>query len=88
MRVFNLKGRYYTHHLEEISRNDDTIEFVCKSDTQYMSVSENDDNSINYIDPEGGPLIRIGYKIDGMAVVGIKYVAGKGYGLTMRDYII
>ena len=84
MRVFNLKGRYYTHHLEEISRNDDTIEFVFKSDAQYISVSKNDDNSINFIDPEGGPLISIGYKIDGMEVVGIKYVADKGYVLTMR----
>ena len=88
MRVFNLKGRYYTHHLEEISRNDDTIEFVFKSDTRYMSVSENDDNSIIFIDPEGGPLISIGYKVDGMEVVNIKYVAGKGSVLTMRDYII
>lgn len=84
MRVLNVKGRYYTHHLEEISRNDDTIDFIFKSDTQYMSVSKNDDNSINFIDPEGGPLIGIGYKIDGMEVVGIKYVADKGYVLTMR----
>ena len=88
MRVLNLNGRYYTHYLEEISRNDDTIDFVFKSKTQYMSVSQNDDNSINFIDPEGGPLISIGYKIDGMEVVDIKYVADKGYVLTMRDYII
>ena len=65
MRVLNLKGRYYIHHLEEISRNDDTIDFVFKSDAQYIRVSKNDDNSINFIDPEGGPLISIGYKIDG-----------------------
>lgn len=84
MRILNLNGRYYTHHLEEISRNDDTIDFAFKSDAQYMSVSENDDNSIIFIDPEGGPLISIGYKIDGMEVVGIKYVADKGYILTMR----
>lgn len=88
MRVLNLKGRYYTHYLEEISRNNDTIEFVFKSKTQYMRVSENDDNSINFIDPEGGPLISIGYKIDGMEVVGIKYVAGKGYVLSFTNEII
>ena len=88
MRVLNVNGRYYTHYLEEISRNDDTIDFVFKSDAQYIRVSKNDDNSINFIDPEGGPLISIGYKIDGMEVVAIKYVADKGYVLTMRDYII
>lgn len=88
MRVLNVNGRYYTHHLEEISRNDDTIDFVFKSDAQYMSVSENDDNSINFIDPEGGPLISIGYKIDGMKVVGIKYVADKGYVLSFTNEII
>ena len=66
MRTLNLEGRYYVHHLEEISRNGDTIDFVFKSDTQYMRVSKNDDNSINFIDPEGGPLISIGYKVDGM----------------------
>ena len=84
MRVLNVNGRYYTHYLEEISRNDDTIDFVFKSDAQYMSVSENDDNSINFIDPEGGPLISIGYKIDGMEVVDIKYVADKGYVLSFK----
>lgn len=87
MRTLNLEGRYYVHHLEEISRNGDTIDFVFKSDTQYMRVSRNDDNSINFIDPEGGPLISIGYRIDGMEVVDIKQV-GQGFILTMKEYIV
>ena len=84
MKTLFLDGRYYVHRLEEISSTDDTIDFVLETNAQYMSVSENDDNSINFIDPEGGPLISIGYKIDEMEVVDIKYVADKGYVLTLR----
>lgn len=84
MKTLHLNGRYYAHRLEEISSTDDTIDFVFKSDTQYMRVSSDKNNKIIFIDPEGGPLIDIGFKVDNMEVIDIKQVPGQGFVLTMK----
>ena len=35
----------------------------------YLRISENEDNTINFVDPSGGPFIDIGYKISNKRVV-------------------
>ena len=48
-------------------------ELVLDVNSQYLRISKEDDGNIAFVDPEGGPFICVGYKIDGMTLVKLSY---------------
>jgi hypothetical protein len=62
----NRYGDYY--EFKQLSENTYTI----VGDLKYWRSGFNNDGSIDFVDPSGGPFISIGYEIDGREVIKIE----------------
>lgn len=63
-----LKFRYgETHRLERIGEKDSHLFLFIPADDYYrLGLSRDKDNSYYFVDPSGGPFIRVGMKFDSL----------------------
>lgn len=84
MKTIDLYNRYQEHiYLESIDDNN----WILKGDNDslgYMRVGYEQDKSINFIDPSGGPFIGKGSKINGKTVTNIN-TSKDGYIITLKE---
>jgi hypothetical protein len=50
-----------------------------------MRVGFNEDKSINFVDPSGGPFMRVGSKWDNFTIKSIEGIANVGYLFTLEE---
>lgn len=63
-----LKSRYgETHRLERIGGSDSCLFLFVPADGYYrLGLSGNEEDGIDFVDPSGGPFIRVGMKIESL----------------------
>ena len=76
-KIIELKGRYSTHKLKQLSpvkkgRESKTYKLVLGSEEDVIRSGYTEENNV-YIDPSGGPFITIGSVIKGHKVKSIDY---------------
>ena len=59
--------------------------YLLDGDLSYMRVGYNDDKSINFVDPSGGPFMRVGAKWDDFTIEAIDSIANIGYLFTLSE---
>ena len=59
--------------------------YLLDGDLDYMRVGFNEDKSINFVDPSGGPFIQIGSKWDNFTIKSIEGIANVGYLFTLEE---
>ena len=59
--------------------------YLFDRDLDYMRVGFNEDKSINFVDPSGGPFIRVGSKWDNFTIKSIEGIANVGYLFTLEE---
>ena len=83
-----LKDKYVLDNrygdLVQLIRQDGNL-YLLDGDLDYMRVGYNDDKSINFVDPSGGPFIRVGAKWDDFTIEAIDGIANVGYLFTLKE---
>lgn len=59
--------------------------YLLDGDLDYMRVGFNEDKSINFVDPSGGPFMRISSKWDNFTIKSIEGIANVGYLFTLEE---
>ena len=81
-----LKDRYVLDNrygdLVQLIKQDGNI-YLLDGDLGYMRVGYNDDKSINFVDPSGGPFMRVGAEWDDFTIEAIDSIANVGFLFTL-----
>lgn len=86
MNTIRLQSRYGVKTtLEPLSERGENT-YLFKSNALYLRASMSEDNEITWIDPEGGPMISVGYTVPeiGSKVSSIKHEENLGYIITFE----
>lgn len=59
--------------------------YLLDGDLDYMRIGVNEDKTINFLDPSGGPFLRVGAKWDDFTIEAIEAIATVGYLLTLKE---
>lgn len=59
--------------------------YLLDGDLDYMRIGFNEDKTINFVDPSGGPFLRVGAKWDDFIIEAIESIATVGYLLTLKE---
>lgn len=59
--------------------------YLLDGDLSYTRVGYNDDKSINFVDPSGGPFMRVGAKWDDFVIESIDSIANVGFLFTLKE---
>lgn len=59
--------------------------YLLDGDLDYMRVGFNEDKSINFVDPSGGPFMRVDSKWDNFTIKSIEGIANVGYLFTLEE---
>lgn len=83
-----LKDKYVLDNrygdLVQLIKQDGNI-YLLDGDLDYMRVGYNDDKSINFVDPSGGPFMRVGTEWDDFTIEAIKGITNVGYLFTLKE---
>lgn len=83
-----LKDKYVLDNrygdLIQLIKQDGNV-YLLDGDLDYMRVGYNDDKSINFVDPSGGPFMRVGAKWDDFTIEAIDAIANIGYLFTLSE---
>ena len=83
-----LKDRYVLDNrygdLVQLIKQDGNI-YLLDGDLGYMRVGYNDDKSINFVDPSGGPFMRVGAEWDDFTIEAINSIANVGFLFTLSE---
>ena len=83
-----LKDRYVLDNrygdLVQLIKQDGNI-YLLDGDLGYMRVGYNDDKSINFVDPSGGPFMRVGAEWDDFTIEAIDSIANVGFLFTLSE---
>ena len=83
-----LKDKYVLDNrygdLIQLIKQDGNI-YLLDGDLGYMRVGFNEDKSINFVDPSGGPFMRVGTKWDDFTIEAINTIANIGYLFTLSE---
>ena len=83
-----LKDRYVLDNrygdLVQLIKQDGYI-YLLDGDLGYMRVGYNDDKSINFVDPSGGPFMRVGAEWDDFTIEAINSIANVGFLFTLSE---
>ncbi len=81
----HLYNRYDDNIYLQHYKNDD---WLLKGDDgclQYVRVGFNEDKSICFVDPSGGPFLSIGTKVNDKVITKIEHIESVGFVLTLKD---
>ena len=70
--------------LVQLIKQDGNI-YLLDGDLGYMRVGYNDDKSINFVDPSGGPFMRVGAEWDDFTIEAINPIANVGFLFTLSE---
>lgn len=59
--------------------------YLLNGDLDYMRVGYNEDKTINFVDPSGGPFLRVGAKWDDFIIETIEAIANVGFLFTLKE---
>lgn len=59
--------------------------YLLDGDLGYMRVGFNEDKSINFVDPSGGPFMSVGSERDDFVIKSIEGIANVGYIFTLEE---
>lgn len=59
--------------------------YLLNGDLDYMRVGYNEDKTINFVDPSGGPFLRVGAKWDDFTIETIEATANVGFLFTLKE---
>lgn len=62
--------------------------YLLDGELNYMRIGFNDDKTINFIDPSGGPFMRVGAKWEDFTIEAIETIANVGYLFTLKEHEI
>ena len=83
-----LKDKYVLDNrygdLIQLIKQDGNI-YLLDGDLDYMRVGFNEDKSINFVDPSGGPFMRVGSERDNFVIKSIEGIANVGYLFTLEE---
>ena len=83
-----LKDKYVLDNryddLIQLIKQDGNI-YLLDGDLGYMRVGFNEDKSINFVDPSGGPFMRVGSERDNFVIKSIEGIANVGYLFTLEE---
>ena len=83
-----LKDKYVLNNrygdLVQLIKQDGNI-YLLDGDLDYMRVGYNDDKSINFIDPSGGPFMRVGAEWDDFTIEAINSITNVGFLFTLSE---
>ena len=83
-----LKDKYVLDNrygdLVQLIKQDGNI-YLLDGDLNYMRVGYNEDKTINFVDPSGGPFMRVGAKWDNFTIEAIDSIANIGYLFTLSE---
>ena len=83
-----LKDKYVLDNrygdLIQLIKQDGNI-YLLDGDLGYMRIGYNDDKSINFVDPSGGPFMRIGAEWDDFTIEAIDTIANVGFLFTLSE---
>lgn len=83
-----LKDKYVLDNrygdLIQLIKQDGNI-YLLDGDLGYMRVGYNDDNSINFVDPSGGPFMRVGAEWDDFTIETINSITNVGFLFTLSE---
>ena len=70
--------------LVQLIKQDGNI-YLLDGDLGYMRVGYNDDKSINFVDPSGGPFMRVGAEWDDFTIEAINSIANVGFLFALSE---
>ena len=70
--------------LIQLIKQDGNI-YLLDGDLNYMRVGYNEDKTIDFVDPSGGPFMRVGAKWDDFTIEAIDSIANIGYLFTLSE---
>lgn len=83
-----LKDKYVLDNrygdLIQLVKQDGNI-YLLDGDLGYMRVGYNDDKSINFVDPSGGPFMRVGAEWDDFTIEAINSIVNVGFLFTLSE---
>jgi hypothetical protein len=83
-----LKDKYVLDNrygdLVQLIKQDGNI-YLLDGDLGYMRVGYNDDKSINFVDPSGGPFMRVGAEWDDFTIEAINSITNVGFLFTLSE---
>lgn len=83
-----LKDKYVLDNrygdLVQLIKQDGNI-YLLDGDLGYMRVGYNDEKSINFVDPSGGPFMRVGAEWDDFTIEAINSIADVGFLFTLSE---
>lgn len=83
-----LKDKYVLNNrygdLIQLIKQDENI-YLLDGDLSYMRVGYNDDETINFVDPSGGPFMRVGAKWDDFIIESIDSITNVGVLFTLKE---
>lgn len=83
-----LKDKYVLDNrygdLIQLIKQDGNI-YLLDGDLGYMRVGYNDNKSINFVDPSGGPFMRVGAEWDDFTIEAIDAIANVGFLFTLSE---
>jgi hypothetical protein len=83
-----LKDKYVLNNrygdLVQLIKQDGNI-YLLDGDLGYMRVGYNDDKSINFVDPSGGPFMRVDAEWDDFTIEAIDSIANVGFLFTLNE---
>ncbi len=83
-----LKDKYVLNNrygdLVQLIKQDGNI-YLLDGDLGYMRVGYNDDKSINFVDPSGGPFMRVSAEWDDFTIEAIDSIANVGFLFTLSE---
>lgn len=83
-----LKDKYVLDNrygdLIQLVKQDGNI-YLLDGDLGYMRVGYNEDKTINFVDPSGGPFLRVGATWDNFTIESINAIKNIGYLFTLNE---
>lgn len=83
-----LKDKYVLDNrygdLVQLIKQDGNI-YLLDGDLGYMRVGYNDDKSINFVDPSGGPFMRVGAEWNDFTIEAINSITNVGFLFTLSE---
>lgn len=86
MEAIRLKSRYGVKNTLELLPDEGGKTYLFKTDMPPLRVCEPEKGKIEWIDPEGGPMICVGAVLDevGLAVESIEFIENQGWTITFK----
>lgn len=86
MEAIRLKSRYGVKNTLELLPDEGGKTYLFKTDMPSLMVCEPEEGKIEWIDPEGGPMICVGAVLDevGLVVESIEFIENQGWTITFK----